>query len=638
MAEKKEEYVVGVSTGMWGIAHDPTIGLGFGTKMQQITTYGVKFVMVNMETATSTEFFDPELVAKLKIAIDNLNIDWGIHGEIGEHVALENALEIHWKQSHRRLHQYLDYLYEFFVKNKEMGKKYLPKFINMHISNSTALAFIVERYRVSRQFTVDFKGRFDWTQLFDEVPELKKWFKEKMIPGLEIARVGLPSLGMELQAWYLQPIASYLVEKLGIRERTTVAAPRAERPEQIQPEVARAERTAAQIEEAIKKRIEEVKKLTPDNLVKIEEKLEPADREAFYEYLYNWWVAFGAGEYGRGVIQNEDMAYMIMAKYLEFKKNDPKEPIWKIFFGDKTMADLEKDWGRPLIDPNTKYIFMHPDIVAAVGIRYIIGHFETKVGGIIIPEYLAETRKRLNIEKLESFYEKTAFEKIEELKDIFLAFENPEPMEVGREGLQRIIRAKDMFNFLQAIHKVRPQSKDYIKLVVDFNHWLSNGIDPVKEIEAAPKEFGSHVWITHIYYPYPLHSHEPFDIGSDAQRILYNYHHKLKQKGFNFGYLIFERGGGKSPQEIMRSSVIALRMVIEELLKNTQPDKLPLSFFGVSPEGFYSIERQMAIVMDHARDPLKGLIMVPEETHRFLGKAAIEKGKKPEEWAKEEWR
>ena len=648
MADKKEEYIVGVSSGMYGIAHDTTIGLGFGTKMQQITTYGVRFVMVNMETATSTEFFDPELVAKLKISIDNLNIDWGIHGEIGEHVALESALEIRWKQSHRRLHQYLDYLYEFFVKDPQMGKKYLPKFVNIHISNSASLAYIVERGRFIRQFTVDFKGRFDWTQLLEEVPELKKWFKENLIGGMEIARTGLPSLGMEAQQYWMLPISQEFIERISQRRgavrfhletgRYEAAAP--EEQSRIRAEQRELARRQEEAERLVRQRLEELKKMKPDEWVTLADRLDPETKELLIEYLYNFWIAFGAAEYGRGVIQNEDMAYMLMAKYLEFKKDDPKEPIWKIFFGDKSIADLEKDWGRPLIDPKTRYIFMHPDIVAAVGIRYIIGHFETEVGGIIIPEYLSESAKRLNVDlnKLDSRYKKNAFEKLEELKDVFFAFENPEPMEPGMEGLQRIIRAKDMYNFLQAIHKVRPKSKDYIKLVVDFNHWLSNAIDPLKELETVPKDFGSHVWITHIYYPYPLHSHEAFDIGSDAQRILYQYHYKLKEKGFKYGYLIFERGGGKSPQEIMKSSVIALRMVADELLKNTAPDKLPLSFYGVSPEGFYSEERQMAVIMDHRFDPLKGLIMVPEETFRFLPGKAIEKGKKPEEAAKEEWR
>lgn len=640
----KEDYIVGVSTGMWGIAHDPSIGLGFGSKIQQITTYGVKFVMVNMETTTSTEFFDPELVAKLRIAIDNLNIDWGIHGEIGDHVALESALEINWKQSHRRLHQYVDYLYEFFVKDKEMGAKYLPKFVNMHIANSTSLAFIVERYRVSRQITVDFKGRFDWTTLLEEEAMLKKWFKDTLMGGIEISRVGLPSLGVEAQQYYMSPVFQEFINRVSERRaggrfslesgRFEAATP--EEQARLQAETKRLEEQEKQRQQFVKQRLEELKKMKPDDWITLADRMPPEDKELLVEYLYNFWMAFGAAEYGRGTIQNEDLAYVIVAKYLEFKRDDPKEPVWKLFFGDKSMQDLEKEWERALIDPKTKYIFLHPDIVAAVSIRYILGHFEAKVGGIIIPEYLSEIKKRLNVDKLEGFYSKNAFEKIEELKTVFFAFENPEPMEPGREGLQRIIRAKDMHRFLQAVHSVRPQSKDYIKLVIDFNHWLSNGIDPVRELETVSNDFGSHVYITHIYYPYPLHSHESFDIGSDAQRVLYNYHYKLKQKGFKFGYLIFERGGGKSPQEILKSSVIALRMIVEELMKSTPPDKLPLQFYGVSAEGFYSEERQMAVIMDHRFDPLKGLIMVPEETYRFLGRATIEKGKKPEELAKEE--
>jgi len=37
-------------------------------------------------------------------------------------------------------------------------------------------------------------------------------------------------------------------------------------------------------------------------------------------------------------------------------------------------------------------------------------------------------------------------------------------------------------------------------------------------------------------------------------------------------------------------------------------------------------------------DPLRGTLKVPEEEYTFLSRAAIEEGKKPEEWKKEELR
>jgi len=47
--------------------------------------------------------------------------------------------------------------------------------------------------------------------------------------------------------------------------------------------------------------------------------------------------------------------------------------------------------------------------------------------------------------------------------------------------------------------------------------------------------------------------------------------------------------------------------------------------------------KQREIIEEHGRDPLKGLIITPEEKHTFLGRGAIEKGKRPEEWEKEEF-
>jgi len=37
-------------------------------------------------------------------------------------------------------------------------------------------------------------------------------------------------------------------------------------------------------------------------------------------------------------------------------------------------------------------------------------------------------------------------------------------------------------------------------------------------------------------------------------------------------------------------------------------------------------------------DPLKGMLKIPEEQWTFLGTAAKEEGKRPEEWKKEEYR
>jgi hypothetical protein len=78
--------------------------------------------------------------------------------------------------------------------------------------------------------------------------------------------------------------------------------------------------------------------------------------------------------------------------------------------------------------------------------------------------------------------------------------------------------------------------------------------------------------------------------------------------------------------------------MIKFLQQNVPPDKLPDEFYGVSSRGILSEERQWVTVHYHAMDPLKGQLKIPEEEYTFLGRAATEAGKRPEEWKKEELR
>jgi hypothetical protein len=113
---------------------------------------------------------------------------------------------------------------------------------------------------------------------------------------------------------------------------------------------------------------------------------------------------------------------------------------------------------------------------------------------------------------------------------------------------------------------------------------------------------------------------------------------KLRQKGFGKDkecYIIFERGG----PETFQQSIIALQLIIECLNKDIPPEKLMEhpEFFGIDIKQMGSIERQRAVIREHAFDPLRGLIAVPEETHGFFGRAAVERGK-AEEWRRERYR
>ncbi len=616
-------YDLAMSSGLALVRRDPTL-MGIGRKMPSVIFYGVNMVQVDLETQTSAEIFEPDVEQLVKRFYDDLGIRWVMHGEIGQTVAFETALLPRWRGVHRRLHQYLDAMYEKFVKAKEMSK-YLPGYIDFHISNEMVLGYFSERFRVAGLPTVDFKGNFDWRKLLEDKgnEDLLKWFKRTLLALVH---------GREV------PIAR--LEGLREGARDIARQRKLSRMARENPELAR------RINEFIDNYTrqhgrepsrEELERQFPE--IRVTE--EDIDNQ-----LYEEWLGESQRRYMKGAITDEELAYAVVTKYLELKKDDPKEPLWKLFFGDKTLENMEEKWGkknektgeiepRRLADPETGVIYLDPDVIAMVGCRYIIGHFESDP----LPEYTAEMEQKKPERANDSFYKKKAIDKLKQVK-VTLVFENPELSEAGTEGLQRIIRGKHMYNFVKAAEKVL--GTEYIRLLIDFNHWVHNAIDPGSEFDILKKEapdFGKYVKAIHVYEPWPIHEHAPFDIPSDEQMKIYRWLFQLRQIGFKDGILVFERGGGENPQQISRTIILALREIKKNLEKDVDPKKLPLEFFGISPEGVLSTERQMVIIREHARDPLKGLIISPEEEHTALGREALAKpGMTPEKWKKEELR
>ena len=609
-------YDLAMSSGLALVRRDPNL-MGIGRKMPSVIFYGVNMVQVDMETQTSAEIFEPDVEQFVKRFYEDLGIRWVMHGEIGQTVAFETALLQRWRGVHRRLHQYLDAMYEKFVKPKDMSK-YLPGYIDFHISNEMVLGYFAERFRVAGLPTVDFTGRYDWTELLKENPELDEWFRDVML---------FLVYGREV------PLISTGVQDIKDRSRDKVASENLEKLRRENPQ----EYDAAAREYAGKH--DNIPPRTLDEWMEALPKIVPKP-EAIIDEVYSQWLGATATRHTRGAITDEEIAYAIIAKYLETKKDDQKEPLWKLFFGDKTLEDLEKQWGskekpRRLANPATGDIYLDPNLIAMVGCRYIIGHFEADP----LPEYLAEMFQKKPERENDSFYKKKGIDKLKQVK-VTLVFENPELSEVGTEGLQRIIRGKHMYNFVKSVEQML--KTDLIRLLIDLNHWVHNAIDPASEFDILKKEapdFGKYVKAIHIYEPWPIHEHAPFDIPSDEQVKIYRWLYQIRQIGFKEGILVFERGGGENPQQIARTVILALREIITNLEKNVEPKELPLEFYGISPGGVFSPERQMVIIREHARDPLKGLIIAPEEEHTALGKEALTKpGMTPEKWKKEELR
>ena len=630
-------YKIGVSSGWWSITKSEEL-LGLARKLGSATTYGVNFVQVDFESIA--EFQEPDVVRNIKRMVDTLQMEWGMHGEIGETMALDCALEVLWKRSHMRLHQYLDAIYYKFILEEDY-REYIPKFIVFHASIMPTIAMIVERFRYAGNLTVDLQGELDWINFITREEKLKKWVEDSGLLYFLIGRESALALGSidEIK----DRIAEWAIGKEAEKEEVK---------KRIQERVEELMKSGIPQREGVSIALEEIKKEIRENPNKLN------------EYAWRFFREVTKIRFVEGAISYEDVAYLIVARYLFEKREDPKEPLWKLFFPD--YCD-EKGWDRlqsekfkiNFFDLQKGEVRLPPEIVAIVASRYIIGHFSEKNK----EEFIAEEKRvytKINKEKykeFEEFLNKTPFEKIIEInkkisekkgKGIHfrVVFENPEKEREGEEGLQRIIHFSDIYRMVKAAHMIA--GFPCLGIVFDQEHYLHNNLDPLKEIEDIKKitnDVGDYLLVFHVGAPKPYHpAHEPIDIGSEAQYWIYKYAYELRKLGFGKnreGIFIFERGGargGQVPAQFIGQSAAALRIIVEYLEKNVEPEKLPPDFYGVSSREILSEERQLAIIKEHFFDPLKGMLQVPEEEYTFLGEKAIEKGKRPEEWKKEELR
>jgi hypothetical protein len=308
-----------------------------------------------------------------------------------------------------------------------------------------------------------------------------------------------------------------------------------------------------------------------------QEELNKIEKESYKRALLDF-VDSSELEYGA-----ERIAYIIIAKWMQ-KENDP---LWKTIVGkyvpDNKLMDKHKDW------------------VPAVASKYVWGHFNPKDSKYKDPKPLLQKYK------------------------LYFVFES-QMGSAGLEGLYRLTRPRDMVFLCRAI------GSRWVAVCFDFEHVLSQNIDPKKEIESIPYGLASHIKVCHLGFPTPhVPAHMPIPLGSEAQLYLYENLFEMRRRGMKDAYLIFERAGAGR-----ESTIISLRMIKHFLEKDVPSKELPLDFFGMDKKG-PDIRRQEVAVRDHFLDPIKGMLIVPEEEYTFLSKAATEKGK-AEVWKKEELR
>ena len=398
------------------------------------------------------------------------------------------------------------------------------------------------------------------------------------------------------------------------------------------------DRTVKEIEEKIYQLREKEKNKTPEELSQESEKLV---KEKIDERLRTgkWRME----EYG-----NEVEAYKILAHYLFFKKDSIWKKMAELYAEHIGEVDYSKDgqdgsntWieekfneakekgGK--IEKNFKEFFY-----AVVSAKFLEGHL-LKAFQFIKDELPKEIEKNKIIETEE---EKKKL--IEIAKNLKITIEIPDARSPSQAGLYPLWRPRQTYT---AVIATRERLKEEglgefsgnVFMLIDWEHLATHGVDPLQEFTediGKLKDMGKYILSIHANYPSPLHSHRPIELGDI---VIYKILWTLRKVGLgkhHETYLIFERGGGEDP---FKNSVTALKLMAEQLENDVPPDKLPAKFFGMETGEISSPERQIVTIREHAFDPLKGMIVFPEEEHGMLGRAAVEKGK-TEEWRKEKYR
>ncbi len=590
-------YVIGVSSGIFAAAaeQEKIQYVGLAKKAEYCITKGVQFVQIDLESVS--EFKTPNLKEDLE-KIRNLGIRYAIHSETRafgvEAAELDSAIETDYKFGHERLREIL-----------ERAGEIKCEYVLIHSSESEPFLFLE---RITQPCSlVDFFGNplRDFLEA-EENKWLIKWlvggeiedvskriFEEWKKKRIEITSTDISNVARS-QEHIWREMFGYSLGELIRREIEGIVSGH-------EVKLGKSYATFTQ------KEIEEIDVLIEKSiLVEIKSWI-----SRFLETLQSRSLHYGP----------ERIAYYFIAKWME-RNNDP---LWNnivnstIEFFAKSEGKSVEEWLREkgikeksIDDENfRKYNYLW---VPAVSSKYIWGH--------------------LNQDKnpRRAYYD---------LKEIIKKYNMPLVLEtpMAHRGIEEWLRLP---NPVQMYHLAKQVNEEAgflcLALAMDFEHLLSLRLDPEIVIDLLPQEAGKFVIVLHTGYPAPLApAHIPIPLGSEQQYYLYKLMYKLRKKGFGKDkkdyFIIFERGGGADP---IQQSVIALKKIVEFLEKEVPPEKLPMEeFFGFSTGEIASLERQRAIISEHALDPLKGVIVVPEEEYTFLGAAATERVS-PEKWKREE--
>ncbi len=668
-------YTIGVSSGWWGIAKTPDL-LGLGFKAMSAATYGVNFVQLDIESPS--EFMEPLLEQQLTIAREDLGLNYGIHGEFD--MKLEHAVKDIWDIFHERLTDHI----RGAVRTK-------TSYMHFHASSEPppTIGSSMLGYRFQRLVAPDGNTLYRILNYFQSTGDGdNKKFTSKEYPHLthdQIVTIRTILLEnyiigqgpeptdpkhrkfMDMLNEYLSSIAGIAIGE--VRESIskimwhdmkndlekdlralgpTINIPGNPPTSMSTEEFIRVNNDAinrgqpgasidayvTNIVNLLNRHGDELDRYFATMRNKTRAKLHDKAEDFIKEEMFNKYVPFfGYDErlayeiVGRLLEGSKQWKIICQTEYVKAQLNAQFTAEGKVFRGD---ADITVDNLLRSHDRRVQAL-----VSTVVAMEYINGHFSAKM------QYRDPDTGKFTIEKNKNGKELTMKEYIKENKFV-VTFETPQITD-KQEGLLRIVRSEHIYHLVKKIREFNGNPNflsDYVFISLDFEHMLTHNLSIDLEIKELPQDGGELCKVIHVGQPKPIHpAHAPIYVGSEAQELIYRYIFELRKKGFKDGWIIFERGGGQSPLEWMRSSVYAMRLIVEYLEKEMDPDKLPPEFYGVSPESEFSEQRQLAVIQHHFFAPLAGTLAIPEEEHTFLGRVATERpGLAPEKWKKEELR
>lgn len=614
MPEPEHNYIIGVSSGIFGAATQEErfalVSLGLARKVQYALTKGVNFVQIDLESIS--EFREENLKEKMKSLKTKLGLDFAIHGETvafgtREFPHLDSAIDVDYRRGQERLVNAL----------RESGE-IESKYFLMHSSESTPFIFLGRELQPTTLVDI-------WGRSLDEFLKIK--LSHPVDPKIE----GLDPITNLLEWTALQSFT----QEIFLHGRTFATF------EKIVEEVKRSRKESRierfREEDILNKRKLSMENKTPEKpevvdeseyekFAEVEESELPGMRKRLFEDFKENIISFVTTRslaYGP-----ERLAYYVTAKWMQ----ETNDPLWSNII-NKTIEYYARKEGKTreqwLLDHKINKIDIEEKNfrdfyqlwVPAVSAKYVWGHF--------MPETMP----------LESSSAATRYPDPKALLkkyNLFFVLETP-MASPGTEDLLRFANPVQMYFLIKELNQ--RAGAEITAMAIDLEHMLMDGLNPEVSFQVLPEDGGRLIKVIHTGWPSPLGpAHIPIPLGSDQQIYLYKTYYNLRQKGMGKNprdkvYVIFERVGGPDP---IQQSVLALREIQDALEKDIPPERLPLKFFGLEPGQWQSTQRQWVNIREHAFDPLKGMITAPEEEHTFLGRAAIEKGKSPQEWKKEE--